>query len=112
MSNSAEAVPLFSTREDGLSSGLPRWQVAAMLLLIAWLYTPILIRLVLQWVGPAHDPNFQHGIFVPIFAAFVIWQDRERLRAIPSSPSWAGLVFVAFSMITLFLGQCGADKFV
>jgi exosortase D (VPLPA-CTERM-specific) len=112
MSNSAEAVPLFSTREDGLSSGLPRWQVAAILLLIAWLYTPILIRLVLQWVGPAHDPNFQHGIFVPIFAAFVIWQDRERLRAIPSSPSWAGLVLVAFSMITLILGQWGAENFL
>jgi exosortase D (VPLPA-CTERM-specific) len=112
MSNSAEAVPLFSTREDGISSGLALWQAAAILLLIAWLYTPILIRLVLQWVGPAHDPNFQHGIFVPIFAAFVLWQDRERLWAIPSTPSWAGFGLVAFSMVTLIMGQWGAENFL
>jgi len=112
MSNSAEAVPLFSTREDGLSSGLPRWQVAAILLLTAWLYTPIMIRLFLQWVGRHHDPNFQHGIFVPIFAAFVIWQDRERLRAIPSSPSWAGLVLVVLGMITLIVGDLGVENFL
>lgn len=112
MSNSAEAVPLFSTRDDGLSSGLPRWQVAAILLLTAWLYTPILIRLFLQWVGHHHDPNFQHGIFVPIFAAFVIWQDRERLREIPSSPSWAGLVLVVLSMITLIVGDLGVENFL
>jgi len=112
MSNSAEAVPLFSTREDGLSSGLPRWQAAVVLLLIAWLYTPILIRLFLEWVGPHHDPNFQHGIFVPIFAAFVVWQDRERLRAIPSSPSWAGLVLVLLSLVTLVVGDLGAENFL
>ncbi len=46
-----------------------------MLLLIAWLYAPILARLVLQWVSSARDPNFEHGIFVPLFVLFVLWQD-------------------------------------
>src|SRR6267143_531595 len=104
MSNSVEIVPLLSTREDRLSSGLPRWQAVALLLLVAWLYASILAHLVLQWVGPSRDPNFEHGIFVPLFALFVLWQDRKRLKAIPSVPSWAGLPLVVLSLIMLFEG--------
>jgi exosortase len=94
-----------------LPSGLPRWQGAALLLLIAWLYASILARLFLQWVGPARDPNFEHGIFVPLFALFVLWQDRKKLLEIPSAPSWAGLPLIAFSMLLLVLGVLGAELF-
>src|ERR1700693_241793 len=111
MSNTVEVVPLLSTREDRLSSRLPRWQAVATLLLIAWLYASILARLFLQWVGPSSDSNFQHGIFVPLFALFVLWQDRKRLRAIPSDPSWAGLPLVLLSLLILALGVLGAELF-
>jgi exosortase len=111
MSNSVEAVPPISTRERRWSSGLPRWQVVALLLLIAWLYASILARLFLQWVGPHSDPNFQHGIFVPLFALFVLWQDRKRLKAIASEPSWAGLPLVVLSLFMLVLGVLGAELF-
>src|SRR5271167_3798301 len=90
MGNSAEVAPLLSAREGRLSSSLPRWQSVALLLLLGWLYASILARLFLQWVGPARDPNFEHGVFVPLFALFVLWQDRKRLQAIKSAPSWAG----------------------
>jgi exosortase len=95
-----------------LSSKLPRWQAVALLLLIAWLYASILARLVLQWVGPHSDPNFQHGIFVPIFALFVLWQDRKKLSAIPWDPSWLGLPLVLVSLLTLMLGVFGAENFL
>jgi exosortase len=113
MSNSVQLSPLPLTREDHLPDGfgLPRWQMVALLALIAWLYASILSRLVLQWVGPARDPNFEHGIFVPIFALFVVWQDRKRLRAIPSSPSWAGLPLVILGLCMLVLGVLGAELF-
>jgi exosortase D (VPLPA-CTERM-specific) len=111
MSNSVEVAPLLSTREGRLSSGLPRWQGAALLLLIAWLYASILARLFLQWVGPSSDSNFQHGIFVPLFALFVLWQDRKRLKAIASQPSWAGLPLVVLSLVMLVLGVLGAELF-
>src|ERR1700675_4540351 len=112
MSNSVEVVPLLATREDRLSYGLPRWQAVALLLLVAWLYASILARLVLQWVGPHSDPNFQHGIFVPIFALFVLWQDRKKLSAIPWAPSWLGLPLVLVSLLTLMLGVFGAENFL
>jgi exosortase D (VPLPA-CTERM-specific) len=84
----------------------------ALLLLIAWLYGSILAHLFLTWVGPHSDPNFAHGIFVPLFSLFVLWQDRERLKAIAPAPSWAGLPLVVLSMFVLVLGDLGADVFL
>ena len=95
-----------------MSSKVPRWQVVALLLLIAWLYASILARLFLQWVGPARDPNFEHGIFVPFFALFVLWQDRKRLSTIPRVPSWTGLPLVVLGLLTLMLGVLGAENFL
>ena len=112
MGNSVEITPHLSTREGDLSSGLPRWQMGTLLLLTAWLYASILTRLFLQWVGPNSDPNFQHGIFVPLFALFVLWQDRKKLGTFASSPSWAGLALVVLSLITLVLGVLGAENFL
>jgi exosortase D (VPLPA-CTERM-specific) len=112
MSNSVEAVPILSTSEDRLSPGLASWQGVALLMLIACLYAPILARLFLQWVGPNSDPNFQHGIFVPLFALFVLWQDRKKLRAISAHPSWAGLPLIVLSLLTLVLGILGAEIFL
>jgi exosortase D (VPLPA-CTERM-specific) len=111
MGESVQVAPQLSTRERRLSSGLPHWQAAAVLLLIAWLYASILARLFLQWVGPHSDPTFEHGIFVPLFAFFVLWQDRKKLKAIPPSPSWVGLLLVILSLLMLALGVLGAELF-
>src|SRR5258708_34399913 len=111
MSNSVEVAPLLSTREGRLSSGLPRWQGVSLALLIAWLYAAILARLFLQWVGPTRDPNFEHGIFVPLFAMFILWQDRKKLMAIRPNPSWAGLPVLVLSLVMLVLGVLGAELF-
>ena len=112
MSNSAQASPLLSTRDGRSWDGLPRWQGVALLLLIAWLYASIFAHLVLQWVGPHADRNFEHGIFVPIFSLFVLWQDRKRLQAIAPVPSWTGLPLVVIALCTLVLGVLGAELFL
>ena len=111
MGNTAEIAPPLSTREGRLWSNLPRWQVVALLVLIAWLYASTLARLLLQWVGPSRDPNFEHGIFVPLFALFVLWQDRKKLTASASTPSWLGLPLVVLSLLMLVLGVLGAELF-
>lgn len=112
MSNSVQVAPLLSATEDRLSSRLPRWQVVAVVLLVAWLYSSILARLFLQWVGPARDPNFGHGIFVPLFVLFVLSQDRKRLRSIAPAPSWTGLPLLAFGLLMLIVGVLGAENFL
>jgi exosortase len=85
------------------------WQTAILLALMGWLYTPILIRLSQQWWS---DPNFSHGIFVPVFSLFVVWQDRSRLRAVPHRPSNWGLLVIFSSLCTLVLGVLGAELFL
>ncbi|MGA9505576.1 MAG: exosortase/archaeosortase family protein, partial [Terriglobales bacterium] len=116
MGNSVEVLPILSTPEstpeDRSSSHLPAWQAGTLLLLIAWLYASVLAHLFLQWVGPHHDPNFEHGIFVPFFALFVLWQDRNTIKAIMPNPSWAGLPLIVLSMFVLVLGVLGADIFL
>jgi exosortase D (VPLPA-CTERM-specific) len=113
MGNSVEVAPLVSTREDSVSSNVPRWQVLTLLLLTAWLYASVLYHLVLAWIGPApwKDPNFGHGIFVPLFALFVVWQNKKKLLSIPASPSWTGIPIIVFSLIVLMLGRWGAEPF-
>jgi exosortase len=103
----------WETRQRTTSSWWEKgWTLLAPLPLIAWLYASILAGLFLQWVGPHHDPNFSHGIFVPLFALFVLWQDRKKLKAIASAPSWAGLPLVVLSLLVLVLGVLGAELFL
>jgi len=108
MGNSVLLAPASATGEHRWSPGLPRWQSVALLGLLVWLYASILTRLFLQWIN---DPNFSHGIFVPLFALFVLWQDRKRLMQIEPSPSWSGLVLIVVALLMLVLGVLGAELF-
>ena len=85
------------------------WQTAVIAALLLWLYFPTLTHLVGQWWN---DPNFSHGFFVPLFAAFVIWQERSRLASLSLRPSWSGLLFLGFAMCVLIVGQMGAELFL
>jgi exosortase len=77
--------------------------------LLLWMYWPTLAHLVAQWWS---DPNFSHGFFVPLFSAFVIWQERSRLAMVRVHPSWWGLAFVVAGLGMLVLGQMGAEIFL
>jgi len=103
-----QVAPLVSAQEGRFSPGLPRWQGAALLVLIVWLYASILARLVAQWIN---DPNFSHGIFVPAFALFVLWLDRKNLKLIAPVPSWTGLPILVVALLMLILGVLGAELF-
>jgi exosortase len=85
------------------------WQAASLILLLGWLYSSILVRLVQQWW---HDPNFSHGFFVPLFSLFVLWQNRARLVALPQKPSWSGLLLIALALSILVVGVLGAELFL
>src|SRR5713101_403296 len=84
-------------------------QASILFLLIGVLYFDVLRRLVLQWVN---DPNFSHGFFVPLFSAFVVWQERKRLAAVAPKPSWFGLVIMAGALAVLTVGVLGVELFL
>jgi exosortase len=85
------------------------WQTVVLAGLLLWLYVPVLTHLVAQWWN---DPDFSHGFFVPLFSAFVIWQERSRLTGLRPRPSWWGLLFLGLGLCVLILGQLGADIFL
>jgi exosortase len=85
------------------------WQLGVVAALTVWLYGPILLHLLSQWW---HDPNFSHGFFVPLFSAFVVWQERDRLRRLPLRASWSGLPILALALCVLIVGQMGAELFL
>ena len=88
---------------------LMRWQAFTLVALIGLLYGSILWNLVGQWWT---DPNFSHGFFVPMFSAFVVWRDRERLAQIPIRQSWLGLPVIVAALMTLVVGVLGAEFFL
>src|SRR5450432_40287 len=87
----------------------PLWQAGVLAALSIWLYWSTLIRLVNQW---RTDENFSHGFFVPLFSAFVIWQERHRLARILPQPSWSGLVALVGGLGVLIIGRMGAELFL
>jgi exosortase D (VPLPA-CTERM-specific) len=91
------------------TGGGPYWQLGILAALLLWLYGSTLAHLVLQWW---QDPNFSHGFFVPLFSAFVLWQERGELARLTPRPSWTGLPIVAFGLCVMIVGRMGAELFL
>jgi len=107
MGNSVQTVPLGTTRAERIPIAMPRIQLLALLALVLWLYHSILYRLMVQW----GKPDFSYGYFVPLFALYVLWSNRAKLKAISPAPSWAGLALVVFGLCLLVLGVLGVEIF-
>jgi exosortase len=107
--HSAQLATLPDRFSGPAARGYPWWQTAVLAVLIGWLYSSILYHLVGQWW---QDPNFSHGFFVPLFSAFVLWQDRSRLASLSVVPSSWGLLIVLGGLSTLILGVLGAELFL
>ena len=76
------------SRQARPRSAPPRWPLAALALLaggIAWTYGPTLADVAERW---AHEPQYSHGYFVPVFAVLVLWQRRQQWPT-----TWAGRVW-------------------
>lgn len=85
------------------------WGAALIGLLLSALYFGVLGRLVAVWW---HDSDTSHGFLVPPFAAYLVWTNRERIRATKIQPSWVGVAVIAFGLAMLILGQYGAELFL
>jgi exosortase len=89
--------------------GVPYWQAGILVLLTAWIYSPLLLKLAQQWW---QDPNYTHGFFVPVFSLFLIWEGREKLAALPIRRSWWGLLILVFALMALVLGTISSGFFL
>jgi exosortase len=92
---------------------LPRaqqiWKAGVLIVLVVWLYLPIMARLAEQsW----NDPNYSHGFVVPIFSIFVLWRERAYLAGLAPHPSAWGVPLLVLAMGVLVLGVLGAELFL
>jgi len=76
--------------------------------LVPFLYYPVFKSLVQDWL---HLPDFSHGFFVPLVAAYFAWGKREEIRAAEISPGNSGLVILILGLILLILGKAASEYF-
>ena len=76
--------------------------------LVLALYAPVLKLLVLDWW---RDPNYGHGFLVPLFAGYILWQERSRWRGVARQPSNWGLLAMLGAIGLLMVGSLGAELF-
>lgn len=101
--------PPINRQSPAILTGAAPWQLVLLAILSVWLYSHTLAHLVGQWWT---DPNFSHGFFVPLFSAYVIWQERGRLARITPHPSWSGLAVLLSGLVVLVVGRLGAELFL
>ncbi len=77
--------------------------------LLILVYFPIWKHLIEQW---ATDEDVGHGFFVPLVAAFVAWQRRDKLLQIEYEPAWWGVGIMLWGVLQSFIGTLGAELFL
>jgi exosortase len=82
---------------------------AVLICLLGALYWRISIKLVSDWIN---IPDYSHGLLIPFFFLFLLWDQREALKATPLQPSWAGLTLIVPGLFLLLVGVFGADLFL
>ncbi len=72
-------------------------------------YAAVLARLAHQWW---RDPNFSHGMFVPLISAWIVWSRRKELRQIAVTPGNIGILAILWALAQLVVGVVGAEIFL
>jgi exosortase len=72
-------------------------------------YFPVLKHLVEQW---STDEDVGHGFFVPVVAAYIVWQQREQILATEYQPAWWGMAIMLWGAFQGYLGTVGAELFL
>lgn len=87
-----------------------RWATFALLAAaLVWLYWRVAPRLVQQW---ASDDDYTHGFLILPLALYFVWNDRERLRRLPTRPSGLGAGLLVVGLAMLVVGTVGAELFL
>ena len=104
-----EADLSFTPAAEYSASTRMKWLPYAIIaILLCVLYWRVAVKLVYDWYT---IPDYSHGFLVPFFAAFLIWDKRKILSAIPIKQTWSGIALVVFAIMVLILGVYGVELF-
>lgn len=78
--------------------------ILSLAVLLGYLYYPVIAGLLAQW---SIDTAYGYGYFMPGIAAYLVWERRHTLRALPSQSSWWGYLILLAGLGMLVLGRAG-----
>jgi exosortase len=81
--------------ERGSTLTPSRWIAGGAAVVLAIVYAPLVAELVRAW---RTDEYAGHGMFVPVYSAFLLWMDRERFRTIPRRIEPAGALLLVLAL--------------
>lgn len=78
--------------------------------LVAILYTDMAVELANAWNT---REEFSHGYFLPLIAAYLIWQKRAEISSLrDASSSWFGVLICGAGILLFIVGAIGQTPFV
>jgi exosortase D (VPLPA-CTERM-specific) len=97
---------------DLRAAATPAWRLSSGLTIIAALIglmsvLPFWDGLRLMWSAWIDDPEYSHGLLIPPVAAFLMWQQRDRLERLPFTGSGWGVALILLGGALLVAGQLG-----
>ena len=75
---------------------------------IAGIYAGIFQNLYLDWIN---DPNYSHGLLVPLISGYFVWQQRQKLEELEIKPANSGVLLILFALLVLFTGVAAQEYF-
>ncbi len=91
-------------------AGTRFWGPAVLTLALAlWLYGKTVVDLFKDWW---ENPDYSHGLLLPFALAYLLYQKKEMLRALPLSPSNLGLITIMGALGINLVGYLGAEFFL
>ena len=79
MAEAGRAAETNATR-TGLSPAMATAWLGLLLILLGLLYSETTRRMVMQWWN---EEDYNHGFVVPLFSAWLVWENRKRLKGLP-----------------------------
>ncbi len=97
---------------DPTATATPVWRLSWGLVIVAvavgllslWPFWDGLTRMWGWWID---SEEYSHGLLIPPVAAFLIWQQKDRLERVPFTGSWWGVALVCLGGGVLVVGQLG-----
>jgi exosortase D (VPLPA-CTERM-specific) len=97
---------------DHAATAPPVWRLSWGLVAVAAIVgvlslLPFWDGLIRMWSWWIDQPEYSHGLLIPPVAAFLMWQQKDRLERIPFTTNWWGVAVVALGGGLLVVGQLG-----
>lgn len=107
MSSVANSAPSAAIELDP-KPHIPWMTIAWFSALLIACYFPILVQLVRKWYN---DEDMGHGFFVPVIAAYIAWQSKDKLLKSGLRTNNWGLAILVFAGLQLYVSTLAAELF-